>query len=193
MRYPDIVKQTSVLLLDKNEFWHMYRPDRTDWKIIALLNEDGRMSSAEIARQLGDVSARTVSNRIHALTEQRIINIRSIVNPEVVGYGVLADVFIEVEPGYVRDVAEHMADLPQVSYAACATGDTDVIISVRARNINELYDFVIETLSKIPGVRHTQTIPLPIKIKSVVRWMPPGVLEGGEGNSSQDTNHTEGN
>ena len=171
----------------------MHRPDRTDWKIISLLNEDGRMSSAEIARKLGDVSARTVSNRIHALTEQRIINIRSIVNPEVVGYGVLADVFIEVEPGYVRRVAEHMADLPQVSYAACATGDTDVIISVRARNINELYDFVIETLSKIPGVRHTQTIPLPIKMKSVVRWMPPEVLEGEEGNSSQDTLHAEGN
>ena len=171
----------------------MYRPDRSDWKIIALLNEDGRMSSAEIARQLGDVSARSVSNRINALTEQGVINIRSIVNPEAVGYGVLADVFIEVEPGYVRSVAQHMADLPQVSYAACATGDTDVIISVRARNINELYDFVIETLSKIPGVRHTQTIPLPIKMKSVVRWMPPDVLEGGEGNSSQDTLHAEGN
>lgn len=193
MRYPDIVKPTSALLLYENEFWHMYRPDRTDWKIIALLNEDGRMSSAEIARQLGDVSARSVSNRINALTEQRIINIRSIVNPEVVGYGVLADVFIEVEPGYVRSVAENMADFPMVSYAACATGDTDVIISVRARNINELYDFVIETLSKIPGVRHTQTIPLPIKMKSVVRWMPPDVLEGEEGNSSQDTLHAEGN
>ncbi len=171
----------------------MYQPDRTDWKIIALLNEDGRMSSAEIARKLGDVSPRTVSNRINALTEQCIINIRSIVNPEMVGYGVLADVFIEVEPGFVRRVAEHMANLPQVSYAACATGDTDVIISVRARNINELYDFVIETLGKIPGVRHTRTIPLPIKMKSVVRWMPPDVFEGGEGNPSQDTLHTEGN
>jgi len=193
MGYPDIVKPTSTLLLYKNEFWHMYRPDRIDWKIIALLNDDGRMSSAEIARKLGDVSARTVSNRINALTEQCIINIRSIVNPEMVGYGVLADFFIEVEPGFVRSVAEHMANLPQVSYAACATGDTDVIISVRARNINELYDFVIETLGKIPGVRHTRTIPLPIKMKSVVRWMPPDVLEGGEGNSSQDKLHTEGN
>jgi len=171
----------------------MYQPDRTDWKIIALLNEDGRMSNVEIARQLSDVSARTVSNRINALTEQGIINIRSIVNPEAIGYGVLADVFIEVEPGHVRGVAEHMADLPLVSYTACATGDTDVIISVRARNINELYDFVIETLSKIPGVRHTQTIPLPIKMKSVVRWMPPDVLEDKEGNSSQDTLHAEGN
>jgi len=171
----------------------MYRPDRIDWKIIALLNEDGRMSVAEIARQLSDVSARTVSNRIKVLTEQCIINIRSIVNPEAVGYGVLADVFIEVEPGHVRGVAEHIADLPQVSYAACATGDTDVIISVRARNINELYDFVIETLGKIPGVQHTQTIPLPYKIKSVVRWMPPDVLEGEEDKSSQDTLRSEGN
>jgi len=170
----------------------MYRPDRTDWKIIALLNEDGRMSSAEIARQLDDVSARTVTNRINGLTEQGIINIRSIVDPEVVGYGVLADVFIEVEPGYVRSVAEHLADLPQISDAACATGDTDIIISVRARNINELYNFVIETLGKIPGVRHTQTYPLPVKLKSSATWMLPDVLEDGEGNSSRDAHHAKG-
>jgi len=115
----------------------MYRPDRTDWQIIAILNEDGRMSNAEIARQLDDVSARTVTNRIDVLTEQRIINIRSIVNPEMVRYGVLADVFIEVEPGYVRSMAEYLTDLPQISYVACATGDSDVIISIRARNTSE--------------------------------------------------------
>jgi len=155
----------------------MYRPDRTDWKIIAILNEDGRISSAEIARQLGDVSARTVTNRINGLTEQGIINIRSIVNPDMVGYGILADVFIEVEPGNLQSMAEHLADLPQISYVACATGDTDVIISVRARNINELYDFVIETLGKIPGVRHTRTFLLPLKIKNIATWMPPDVLE----------------
>lgn len=138
------------------------------------------MSSAEIARQLGDVSARTVTNRIDVLTEQGIINIRSIVDPEVVGFGVLADVFIEVKPGHVRSVAEHLANLPQISYAACATGDTDVIVSVRARDIHELYDFVIETLGKIPGVRHTHTIPLALKLKSIHTWLPPGVLEDGE-------------
>ena len=53
----------------------MYQPDRMDWKIIALLNENGRISSAEIARRLGDISARTVTNRIDLLTEQGIINI----------------------------------------------------------------------------------------------------------------------
>ena len=39
----------------------MYQPDDFDWKIIALLNEDGRIPSAEIARILGEVSARTVT------------------------------------------------------------------------------------------------------------------------------------
>ena len=77
----------------------MNQPDQTDWKIIKLLNEDGRMSSAEIARRLVDVSARTITNRIDVLTKQRIINIRSIVNPEALGYWVLADVFVEIEPG----------------------------------------------------------------------------------------------
>ena len=155
----------------------MDKPDNTDWKIITLLNEDGRMPSAEIARRLGNVSARTVTNRIEALTRKGIINIRAIVNPEMVGYGVLADVFFEVEPGRLREVAEGVAKLPQVSYVACATGDSDVSISVRARNIEELLNFVTEKLGKIPGVRRTLSYILPLKIKDLDTWMPPDVLE----------------
>jgi Lrp/AsnC family transcriptional regulator for asnA, asnC and gidA len=155
----------------------MNKPDRTDWKIITLLNEDGRMPSAEIARRLGNVSARTVTNRIEALTKKGIINIRAIVNPEMVGYGVLADVFIEVEPGRVREVAEGVAEFPQISYVACATGDTDISISVRAHNIEELFNFVTEKLGKIPGVRRTQSYILPFKIKDLDTWLPPNVLD----------------
>jgi Lrp/AsnC family transcriptional regulator for asnA, asnC and gidA len=162
----------------------MYQPDRTDWKIIALLNQDGRMSSAEISRKLGDVSARTITNRIDILTKQGIINIRSIVNPEAVGYGVLADVFIEIEPGALRSVAEHLAELPQISYLVCATGDTDIIISIRARSIDEFYNFVIEVLGKIPGVRHTETYPLPFSIKTNATWLPPDALNNEEDESA---------
>ena len=160
----------------------MYKPDHTDSEIIALLNEDGRMPSAEIARRLGSVSARTITNRIDVLIRESIINIRAIVNPDMIGYGVLADVFIETEPGRLREVADRVAEFPQISYVACATGDTDVIISVRARSIEELYDFVIEVLGKIPGVRQTQTFLLPLKIKNIATWMPPDLLEDREDN-----------
>jgi Lrp/AsnC family transcriptional regulator for asnA, asnC and gidA len=161
--------------------------DRLDWEIITLLNEDGRMRSAEIARQLGNVSARTVTNRIEALSRQGIINIRAIVNPEMVGYGVLADVFIEVEPGQVREVAEGVAEFPQVSYVACATGDSDVSISVRARNIEELFNFVTEKVGKIPGVRRTQSYILPFKIKDLDTWLPPKVFDDNDGNDPKNS------
>ena len=154
----------------------MYKPDDYDWKIIELLNEDGRMPSAEVARILGNVSARTVTNRINALKENGIINIRAIVNPEAVGYSVMADVLVDVEPGRVREVARRAAEFPQCSYVACATGETDVSISLRVRNIKELFDFVTENLSKIPGVRQTQSYLLPLKIKDLDTWLPPNVL-----------------
>lgn len=155
----------------------MYKPDRTDWEIIKLLNEDGRMPSAEIARQLGNVSARTVTNRINALSKHGIIDVRAVINPENVGYGIMADVFIEVEPGRVREVAEEVALLPQISYVACAAGESDVSVSLRVRSIEELFNFVNEKLGKIKGVRRTQSYLLPLKIKDIDTWLPPDVVE----------------
>ena len=153
----------------------MPKPDELDWKIIKLLIKDGRMSSADIARELGSVSARTVTNRIDSLIRQGIIDIRPIVDPEKLGYCVLADVFVEVEPGSIQEVANKLRTLPQISYLALAVGETDIIISVRAQEINELYDFVTETIGKIPGVRHTNTFPLPVQIKDYYSWLPPEV------------------
>lgn len=164
----------------------MDKLDRTDWEIITLLNEDGRMPSAEIARRLGNVSARTVTNRIEALTKKGIINVRAIVNPDMVGYRVMADVFIEVEPGRVREVAEQVAGFPQVSYVACATGDSDVSISLRVRNIEELFEFVTEKLGKIQGVRRTQSYLLPLKIKDFDTWLPPHDLDTDESSNRKE-------
>lgn len=165
----------------------MFTPDKFDWQIISLLNEDGRTPSAEIARKLGNVSARTVTNRINALTEHGIINIRAVVNPEKVGYGVMADVFVEVEPGRVREVAQKAAEFPQSSYVACATGECDVSISLRVKSIDELFEFVTEKLGKIPGVRRTQSFLLPMKIKDLDTWLPPNVLDGSETKGSKNS------
>jgi Lrp/AsnC family transcriptional regulator for asnA, asnC and gidA len=162
-------------------------PDHSDWKIIALLNEDGRMPSAEVARRLGNISSRTVTNRINALTEQGFIDIRAVVNPEAVGYGVLADVYLEVEPGRVREVAELVAEFPQATYVACATGNSDVSLSLRVRTIEELFHFVDQKLGKIPGVRRTQSYILPLKIKDLDTWLPPNVLDSDDSLGPDDS------
>ena len=134
------------------------------------------MSSAEIARRLGDIPPRTISYRIEALIASGIISIRAIVSPESVGYNVLADVLIEVEPGRLREVAEIVARFEQVSYVAYATGDRDLSIQVLARTNDELFNFVTEEVARIPGVRRTQTHLLPSKIKDIDTWLPPNIL-----------------
>ena len=164
----------------------MYKPDAVDWQIISFLNEDGRMPSAEIARRLGNVSDRTVTNRINTLIKHGIINVRAIVDPVKVGYDVMADVFLEVEPGRVREVALKVAEYPQASYVACATGESDVSISLRVRNIEELFDFVTEKLGKIPGVRRTQSYLLPLKVKDLDTWLPPNAYYDGDENNSTE-------
>jgi len=164
----------------------MYKADRTDWEIITLLNEDGRMPSAEIARRLGNVSARTVTNRIDALTSKGIINIRAILNPEKIGYGVMADVFIDVQPGRVREVAKQVAEIPQVTYVACAAGESDVSISLRVRSIEELFNLVNEELGKIKGVRRTQSYILPLKIKDLDTWLPPNIFDPDDNDNSEE-------
>jgi Lrp/AsnC family transcriptional regulator for asnA, asnC and gidA len=156
----------------------MHTLDRIDREIIRLLNEDGRMSNAEIARRLDGVPPRTISHRVEGLIARDIIAVRAIVNPVALGYSILADVFIEVEPGHVREVAETVARFPQVSYVACATGECDVSISVRVHSAEELFDFVTEQVGRIPGVRRTQTYLLPAKLKDIDTWLPDAVITG---------------
>ena len=164
--------------------------DSIDKKIIKLLNQDGRMSSAEIERRLGNVSARTINNRIDTLVKNGVINIRAVVNPEAIGYGVMAEIFIETNPGQLRKVAKNIADFPQVSYVACATGDKDIIISARARNIEELYHFTTEVIGRVPGVQRTQTYFMPLNVKDHFTWLPPDINENDLSANSTESDKT---
>ncbi len=103
----------------------------------------------------------------------------------VLAYHVIADLFIEVEPGSVSTVAETVARFPQVSYVACATGETDVSISLRVRSNEELFDFVTDQLGRIPSVHRTQTRLPPAKLKDIDTWLPPDILDASEGDGSE--------
>lgn len=151
----------------------MRKVDQTDRSIVHLLIEDGRMPSAEIARRLGNVSERVVSYRIGRLLKDGVVRVCAVVNPKAVGFPVTADILIEVEPGRVLEVARRMAELECVSYVACSTGDRDLSIQVVARDNEELYRLVTEIIGKVPGVRKTSTVLVPLVLKDVYDWRIP--------------------
>ncbi len=161
----------------------MYRIDIIDRAIVDLLMENGRMPSAEIARRLGDVSERSARYRLDRMVEQGVIRISAIPIPQALGYSVVADVFIEAEPGHILEVAHKMMEYECVSYVACSTGDRDVSIQVVAQDNAELYRFVTEVVGHVPGVRKTSTILVPLILKDVYEWHIPAsaCADGKEG------------
>ena len=152
--------------------------DKVDRAIIKLLMEDGRMSSAEVARRVGGISERSVRYRLDRLLKEGVIQISAITHPRTVGYEVVADVWMEIEPGRVLDVAHKLAEFEQVSYVGCSTGERDLSIQIYARNNADLYRFVTEIVGNIPGVRKTNTVVVPLVLKDVYDWHIP---EGDEG------------
>ena len=151
----------------------MYEIDKIDVKIVNLLLEDGRMPASEIARRMGDISERAVRYRIDRMIEEGVIYVSAIVSPQAFGFDTRADVWLEVESDKILEVANKMAEFENVSYVACAIGETDVSIQVVAKDTGEVYRFVTEVVRKVPGVRKTVTSIVPIVLKDVYQWRIP--------------------
>ena len=152
----------------------MYEIDKIDVKIVNFLLENGRMPSSEIARRIGDISERAVRYRIVRMIEEGVIYVTAIVSPQAFGLNTFADVWLEVESDKILEVANKMAEFENVSYVACAIGETDVSIQIVAEDTAEIYRFVTEVIRKVPGVRKTVTSIVPIVLKDVYQWRVPG-------------------
>lgn len=157
----------------------MHKFDEIDGKLIDLLMEDGRMPCSELARRLGKTTQRAVRYRLERLIKDGYVRITAVTNPSAMGYPVTTDVFIEVEPGMIQDIAQTLVKFENVTYVACSTGERDISIQVVSRNNPEAYAFVTGVIAKIPGVRKTNSSVVPLILKDVYEWHIPG-SPGGE-------------
>jgi Lrp/AsnC family transcriptional regulator for asnA, asnC and gidA len=154
--------------------------DSIDRRIVSLLIEDGRISSAEMTRRIGHVSERAVRYRIERLIRNGVIRVSAIVMPQAVGFPITGDVLVDVAPGKLQDVAAQLVDFPTVSYVAGSVGEGDLSVQVYARDTEELLRFVNEVIGKVPGVTRTKLAMVPWKLKDVYQWqVPVGAAEEG--------------
>jgi Lrp/AsnC family transcriptional regulator for asnA, asnC and gidA len=151
----------------------MYEIDKFDLKIIQLLMKDGRMSASELAREIGDLSERSIRYRINRMVKEGKIRIRAVVNPKAFGFYVIADIGLEVESSHVQEVAEQIAKLENVSYLATSIGEKDISVQIYTKDNTEVYNLVTEVIGRLPGVRKTVTSIVPIVLKDVYDWCIP--------------------
>jgi len=134
--------------------------DRTDRRILRLLQRDGRLSNAELAGMV-NVSPATCHRRTQRLfTDGYIRSVRAEVAPEKVERGALVVVGVVLDrstPESFGAFEEAVTKLPFILDCHLVAGDFDYFLKIRVRDIADFNRLHGEQLIAIPGVRQTRT------------------------------------
>lgn len=130
--------------------------DVTDFRILTLLQANGRISNLELAEK-AFLSPSSCLRRVKLLEESGVISRYSaVLDPELLGLEV--DAFVQVT---MRRDVEHwhenftaaLRSWPEVVGTYIVTGDANYLLRVRARNLKHYSSFVLERLYKAAGVQ----------------------------------------
>jgi Lrp/AsnC family transcriptional regulator len=148
--------------------------DRIDVLILELLQENGDFNAAEVARRL-NLPQTSVWRRIGALEKAGVIRKRvTLLDPEKVGLGATAFVFIRTsqhEPDWLRRFARALNSIPEIVEAHRLSGQTDYLLKVLVpsiRGYNEVYERLIEAVPlfdvsssfAMDRIKETTSLPL---------------------------------
>ncbi|TQV78423.1 Lrp/AsnC family transcriptional regulator [Denitrobaculum tricleocarpae] len=129
--------------------------DELDQKILNCLQENARISNAELAEEVG-LSASPCWRRVRALEDAGVVRkYAAIVEPKVIGLPVNVFVSVTLEK-QVEDWLERfeaaLRDRPEVMECYLMTGEFDYLLRVVVPDLQAYEKFVLEHLTRIPGI-----------------------------------------
>ena len=143
--------------------------DETDKTILRLLQSDGRVSNAEIARRVG-LSAPATHARVKRLEEAAVVRqYTTLLNREAIGYDMVCFINVSLQLhqfGAIERFKELVQEMPEVLECHHITGEFDYLLKAVFRNRDELQGFVVNTLTPIPGMARINTSLALIEIKA---------------------------
>ena len=138
--------------------------DEKDKKILEILKENSNLSSYKISKKTL-IPVTTVNNRIKKLKKLGVIKKFTIeIDKGKLGFSLTAYILInisirELHGGNmtVRDLVRLIKRNPNIESVDNVTGDVDIIAKISVGGINDLNDYVVNTLSGYKGVEKTKT------------------------------------
>jgi DNA-binding Lrp family transcriptional regulator len=128
--------------------------DPIDQKLLAALRDNGRASTAQLARLVGR-SRTSVQSRIARLEKQGVIVGYSVLlAPEHELGAVRAHVMIKVGPKEARAVTAALRAIPQVRLLHSVSGEVDMIAVAATDSVADM-DQVIDRIGALDGVERT--------------------------------------
>lgn len=143
--------------------------DETDKAILRLLQADGRISNAEVARRV-ELSAPATHARVKRLEEAGVIRqYATLLDRETIGYDMVCFISVSLQLHQfdaIERFKELVQDMPEVLECHHITGEFDYLLKAVFRNRDELQEFVVNRLTPIPGMARINTSLVLIEIKA---------------------------
>ena len=143
--------------------------DRIDHKILRLLQENGRLTNADLARSV-NLSPTPCLERVRRLeADGYILDYVALLNPQKLGAGVVS--FIQVmldrtNPDVFERFKEQVSLCPEVMECHMVAGGFDYLLKVRTRNMIEYRDFLGDTLAQMSDIKQTHTYVVMEEVKA---------------------------
>jgi len=130
--------------------------DQFDKELISLLEHDARQSSEKLAEQLS-VSPSTVRRRMSELIKNGVIRIVAIPEPKQIDLSLIAIVAFQISLEKTDSFFKTVASRKEVKCLYATSGRFDAIALMWFSSTERLYEFMEREVSKIEGVKATET------------------------------------
>ena len=134
--------------------------DQTDLKILSILQQDGRITNAELARQLGLAPSSTLE-RVKKLEHSGAIDkYVALVNGKKVNRNTVAFIFITIDwysDKALKNFHDQIKKFPEVQECYSIAGEFDYLLKVVVADLDECSSFLHEKLTKTAGIRNIRT------------------------------------
>ena len=144
--------------------------DPVDRQLINILNDNAEYSSEILAKKL-NVSSSTIRRRISKLTQQGILRIIAIPDPERIGFHTVIVLGLNVDREKLDSILLQLSNrLDVIKWLSATTGRFDIMAIAWFRSSDDLYYFLEVELNKIHGIKNIEMFI------SLRRWITYGSL-----------------
>lgn len=146
--------------------------DRTDFKILEILQNDGRISNIKLAEMV-NLSATAALARVQKLTKDGfIVGYEARLNPEMLNASFV--VFVEIlldktTPNVLEEFSDAVLNYPEIVECHMISGGFDFVVKIRCANMEEFRKISGQILWQLPGIKETRSYPVMEVIKESSR------------------------
>ena len=143
--------------------------DKIDQKILSELSKDSSISIPKLSEKI-NVNSSVVYSRIKRLLKKKLIERFTIeINNKELGFGVKSITGINMDSKQRDNVIQELFKVTGVREVSEVTGRFDILVTMYAENLSDMYRIVSDNIGKIQGIIGSESF---IEMKTRTKQMP---------------------